>query len=330
MAEPRTRRKPRLPAVSSAESRGATQASDEAAIAAALNKSQAMIEFQLDGTIVTANENFLRVMGYSLDEIQGRHHSTFVDEATRLSSDYRDFWAKLNRGEFQAGQFKRLGRGGREVWLQATYNPVLGKSGRPVKVVKFAADVTDVAVEQIRVQHAQQRLQQMVENAAVRLIMADRDFKVVYMNPASVPALRRLEHLLPCRVDDIVGKSIDIFHKNPEMQRRLLSDPKNLPHRATIPLGDELLDLSVTAIRDVKGEYIGPMITWEVVTEVERAKEREKMLQERQTAAKEELELKVNSLMQVVMAAANGDLTQESNVSATTIWGAWQPAWARC
>jgi methyl-accepting chemotaxis protein len=160
----------------------------------------------------------------------------------------------------------------------------------------------------------QQRLRQMVENAAVRLIMADRDFKIVYMNPASVAALRRLEHLLPCRVDDILGKSIDIFHKNPEMQRRLLSDPKNLPHRATIKLGDESLDLNVTAIRDAKGDYIGPMVTWEVITEMERAKERERTLQEQQKAAKEELERKVSSLMQVVTAAANGDLTSDSDV----------------
>ena len=165
-----------------------------------------------------------------------------------------------------------------------------------------------------RAQYEQQRLQQMVENAAVRLIMADRDLKIVYMNPASVQALRKLEHLLPCRVDEILGQSIDIFHKNPEMQRRLLADPRNLPHRATIKLGDELLDLSVNAIRDAKGDYIGPMVTWEVITEVERAKEREKQLQDQQRAARAELERKVNSLMQVVTAAADGDLTGESDV----------------
>lgn len=166
-----------------------------------------------------------------------------------------------------------------------------------------------------KARYEQQRLQQMVENAAVRLIMADRDFRIVYMNPASIQALRKLEHLLPCRVDDILGKSIDIFHKNPEMQRRILSDPKNLPHRATIRLGDELLDLSVTAIRDAGGDYIGPMVTWEVITEAEKAKEREKLLQAQQQAAKTELERKVNSLMQVVTAAASGDLTGESDVS---------------
>lgn len=269
-----------------------------------------MIEFEMDGTIVSANENFLRVMGYSLNEVRGQHHSMFVDEATRQSAEYRDFWARLNRGEFDAGQYRRVARGGREVWLQATYNPVFDKDGRPLKVVKFAADVTRVAQHQVEIQKQQQRLQQMIENASVRLIMADRDFKIVYMNPASVQALRRLEHLLPCRVDEIVGKSVDIFHRHPEVQRRILSDPKNLPHRANIKLGDEILDLSVSAIRDSAGDYIGPMVTWEVITEQERAKEREALLQEQQRATKEDLEAKVNSLVSVVTAAAEGDLTQ--------------------
>jgi methyl-accepting chemotaxis protein len=111
---------------------------------AALGKSQAVIEFAMDGTILTANENFLGALGYSLDEIQGRHHSMFVDEATRMSAAYKEFWAKLNRGEFQAGEFKRVGKGGKEVWIQASYNPILGREGRPVKVVKFASDVTEM------------------------------------------------------------------------------------------------------------------------------------------------------------------------------------------
>lgn len=292
----------------------AGRAADKHRILDALSQSQASIEFQLDGTIVGANDNFLRTMGYALDEIRGRHHSMFVDDATRASAEYRDFWVRLNRGEFVAGQFRRLGKGGKEVFLQATYNPVLDANGRPVKVVKFAADVTERALKEVRMQQDQQRLQQMVENATVRLIMADRDFKIVYMNPASIQALRKLEHLLPCRVDDILGKSVDVFHKNPEMQRRILNDPKNLPHRATIRLGDELLDLNVSAIRDASGAYIGPMVTWEVITEQERAKEREKKLQTEQQAARQELEQKVNLLLQVVTAAANGDLTRESNV----------------
>jgi methyl-accepting chemotaxis protein len=108
----------------------------------AIRKSNAVIEFALDGTILDANENFQRAMGYGLDEIVGRHHSMFVDDATRQGHDYREFWARLARGEFQAAEFKRLGKGGREVWLQASYNPILDADGRPFKVVKYATDVT--------------------------------------------------------------------------------------------------------------------------------------------------------------------------------------------
>lgn len=109
----------------------------------AISKAQAVIEFKLDGTVVNANENFLKVMGYSLSSIQGRHHSMFVEESFARSRDYRDFWETLNRGEYQAGRFKRIGAGGREVWIQASYNPILDLNGKPVKVVKYATDVTD-------------------------------------------------------------------------------------------------------------------------------------------------------------------------------------------
>jgi methyl-accepting chemotaxis protein len=109
---------------------------------AALNRAQAMIEFKLDGTIVTANENFLTTMGYSLREIQGRHHSLFVEQGERNSQSYRDFWAALNRGEYRAAEYKRIGKDGKEVWILATYNPLLDEAGRPAGVVKFATDVT--------------------------------------------------------------------------------------------------------------------------------------------------------------------------------------------
>jgi len=108
----------------------------------ALNRSQAVIEFNMDGSIVTANQNFLNALGYRLDEIQGKQHSMFVPVVQRDSSDYRAFWAALNRGEFQAGEYKRIAKGGREVWIEASYNPVLDGGGKPVKVVKFATDVT--------------------------------------------------------------------------------------------------------------------------------------------------------------------------------------------
>ncbi|MGE5146511.1 MAG: PAS domain-containing protein, partial [Candidatus Eiseniibacteriota bacterium] len=108
----------------------------------ALGKAQAVIEFDLDGTIITANENFLKTMGYALEEIQGRHHSMFVEPSYRESAEYKNFWAALGRGEYQAAVFKRIGKGGREVFIQASYNPVFDRGGKPVKVVKFATDVT--------------------------------------------------------------------------------------------------------------------------------------------------------------------------------------------
>ena len=110
--------------------------------AAAIGKSQAMIEFKLDGTIVTANENFLKAMGYALDEIKGKHHAMFVDPAYAAGTEYASFWAALKRGEYQAAEYRRIGKGGKVVWIQASYNPILDASGRPYKVIKFATDIT--------------------------------------------------------------------------------------------------------------------------------------------------------------------------------------------
>ena len=108
----------------------------------AINRAQAVIEFSLDGTILTANANFLNAVGYTLDEIRGQHHRMFVDPVERESPAYRGFWESLRRGEYQAAEYKRCGEGGREIWLHATYNPILDPAGRPVKVVKFATDIT--------------------------------------------------------------------------------------------------------------------------------------------------------------------------------------------
>jgi len=113
-----------------------------AAQAAAVSRSQAVIEFNLDGTVITANDNFLNALGYTLGEIQGKHHGMFVSPAERDSTAYREFWAALNRGEFQAAEYKRIGKGGKDVWILASYNPVLDEKGKPFKVVKFATDVT--------------------------------------------------------------------------------------------------------------------------------------------------------------------------------------------
>ncbi len=113
----------------------------------AVSRSQAVIAFDLDGNIQEANHNFLTAMGYAADEIIGRHHRVFVDPVYAASQAYRDFWAALNAGHFISGRFLRLGKGGREVWIEAAYNPILNENGKPYKVIKYATDVTKSVLE---------------------------------------------------------------------------------------------------------------------------------------------------------------------------------------
>ncbi len=124
------------------------QAADFEGQIAAVGKAQAVIEFNLDGTIITANDNFLNALGYTLAEVRGQHHRIFVEESFRTSVEYRQFWEALNRGEYQAGEYKRIGKGGKEVWIQASYNPILDLNGKPFKVVKYATDVTEQKLQQ--------------------------------------------------------------------------------------------------------------------------------------------------------------------------------------
>jgi methyl-accepting chemotaxis protein len=133
---------------------------------ASIGKSQAVIEFSLDGTILNANSNFLETVGYAFDEIRGRHHSMFVDEASRQSIQYRDFWERLNRGETVSGEFCRQGKGGRSIWLQASYNPIFDLNGRVYKVVKYAIDTTPVVKAREDLKTKVERILEVVDAAA--------------------------------------------------------------------------------------------------------------------------------------------------------------------
>jgi methyl-accepting chemotaxis protein len=141
----------------------------------AISKSQAVIEFRMDGTIITANENFLNALGYALVEVQGKHHGMFVEPAERGGSAYQEFWAALNRGEYQTGEFKRIGKGGKEVWIQASYNPILDLNGKPFKVVKYATDTTQQAMTRMRAERARSLIESVAAgseemNASIREI----------------------------------------------------------------------------------------------------------------------------------------------------------------
>lgn len=206
------------------------QFADYAGQVAAINKSQAVIEFNLDGTIITANENFLNTLGYRLDEIKGQHHSMFVEPSYRLSGEYKQFWRALSSGEFQAAEYKRIGKGGKEIWIQASYNPIFDGSGTPFKVVKLATDITEVV--QSRVLNS--RYASMSDSSPINIMFADLDLNIQYMNSASLNTLRSIQQHLPVPVDKMIGQNIDVFHKAPSHQRGLLSDPRNLPRKAHI------------------------------------------------------------------------------------------------
>jgi methyl-accepting chemotaxis protein len=141
------------------------QSADHAGQIAAIGKSQAVIEFNMDGTIIAANQNFLAAMGYTLDEIRGKHHRMFVDPAERDSEAYRAFWERLNRGAYDAGEYKRVGKHGKEIWIQASYNPILDLNGKPFKVVKFASDVTRQVIARKKSEHVRGLMESVAAGA---------------------------------------------------------------------------------------------------------------------------------------------------------------------
>jgi methyl-accepting chemotaxis protein len=139
------------------------------AMAAAIDRSQAMIEFELDGTVITANDNFLKTMGYALSEIKGRRHSMFVLPEYAASAEYREFWRTLNDGKFIADKFRRVGKGGSEIWIQGSYNPILDDKGRPYKIIKFANDITAMEADRSKNDAARSQQRMMVSVLADNL-----------------------------------------------------------------------------------------------------------------------------------------------------------------
>lgn len=239
---------------------------------AAINRVQAVIEFALDGTILNANQNFLEAMGYSLDEVRGKHHSMFVDPVYRTSQEYRLFWDRLGRGDFEAGQYKRIGRGGKEVWIQASYNPILNADGRPFKVVKYATDITAEAIKKINSEQQMSRILGALNSTSSNVMVADPERNIIYMNKAVEKMLRAVEpdlrKALPhFSVDKVLGSNIDIFHRNPSHQMQLLSNLRDT-YTSEITVAGIVFRLIVNPIFADSGERLGTVVEW-----IDRTKE---------------------------------------------------------
>jgi len=182
---------------------------------AAIHKAQAVIEFKIDGTIITANENFLSTVGYSLNEIQGKHHSMFVEPALKQSNEYAEFWASLGRGEYQAAEYKRIGNGGKEVWIQASYNPIFDPSGKPFKVVKYATDITN----RVETRNEANRVGIMVDSNLSKIVesVGDANSQVTTAASASTQALQTVQSVAAA-VEELQASSQEIA-RNMEISR---------------------------------------------------------------------------------------------------------------
>lgn len=254
----------------------------------AISKSMAVIEFAPDGTVLTCNDLFLSAMGYAREEVVGRHHSMFVSAAHASSPAYAEFWASLRRGELHSAEVERFGKGGRTVWLSATYSPITDAAGKTVKVIKLATDFTKAHVAQEEVA----RVRAAVDGSSVGYMIANQDFKIVYVNNALLEIFRRhqavMEKVMPgFRADAILGSSIDRFHANPAHQQGMLKGLRGV-HREQIRLGPCVFDLVANRALNAAGETLGFSVEWGDVTEI--------------TAVKQNVE-------QVLKAAAQGDLS---------------------
>jgi methyl-accepting chemotaxis protein len=236
-----------------------------------ISRSQPVIEFRMDGTIVTANENFLTIFGYRSDEIIGKNHSIFVEETTVRSREYRDFWAKLNRGESVSSEFKRIGSGGKEIWIQASYNPIIDVHGKPFKIVEYATDITQMVHERAE----STKLRTIVDESEAAFMTVNRDFVVTYINQQTKLMMVKYQQVFKSLWpafdgSKLLGSNIDQFHQNPQHQRQLLSDPARLPYKTDIKVGPLTFALTVTAQRDGAGNYVGNTLEWKDVTEVRK------------------------------------------------------------
>lgn len=276
-----------------------TTQKDLAATLKALHRVQAIIEFNTDGTILTANSNFLSTVGYALDEIQGRHHSMFVSEEHRQSQAYRDFWARLNHGEFLAGEFQRLGKGGKEIWIQASYNPVYDAHGQVTRVVKFATDITD---QKRTFTDLSGQLSAIGRSQAV--IEFSMDGKVTAANDNFLQTLGY-------RLDEIQGRHHSLFvdeayrssHEYREFWERLArGEFFSGQYRRVGKGGREVwIQASYNPILNASGK---PYKVVKYASDITAQK----------TAA-DDLQRKVDTLLDVVAAAAKGDLTQQITVT---------------
>ncbi|MCG7570330.1 methyl-accepting chemotaxis protein [Pseudoalteromonas sp. CNC9-20] len=247
--------------------------------AKAISRAQAVIEFELDGTIITANDNFLSTLGYRLEEIKGQHHRMFVAPEEAASPEYTVFWQRLSQGEYNSGQYKRIGKNGAEIWIQASYNPIFDMNGDPVKVVKYAIDITEQR-QQERQARESARLASALKVCQANVMMADNDLNIVFVNEQVKAMLRnrekQIQSALPnFKVDDLIGTCVDDFHAKPSHQRAMLAKLDE-PYNTNLKLAGLTFNLIATPWVDEDGKRLGTIVEWQDMTEELAREEKQK------------------------------------------------------
>jgi methyl-accepting chemotaxis protein len=286
---------------------------------AAISKAQAVIEFKLDGTITVANDNFLSVMGYRLDEVTGRHHRMFVEPAQAASHEYQQFWADLNAGKHQAAEYKRVGKNGKDVWIQASYNPIFDLNGKPFKVVKYATDVTAVKLRNADFEG---------QLAAISKAQAVIEFK---LDGSITVANDNFLAVMGYRLDEVQGRHHRLFvepayaasHEYQQFWSDLNAGKYQSAEYKRIGKGGKevWIQASYNPIFDLNGK---PFKVVKYATDISASKALQAEVasaQEREKVAADELRGKVNAMLAVVNAASRGDLTQEVPVKGTDAIG---------
>ncbi len=240
----------------------ANELRDAQAKLAAIDKVQAVVEFTPEGTIATANLNFQRIMGYEPSELVGKHHDMLVDERHARNNGDADLWGRLNRGEFVTGEFQRIAKGGRVLWLKASYHPILDVSGRAVKVTAYAIDITREKEFEIEVS----RIKSALDVCQANVMVADNDMNIVYLNDSLDRMLRSNESTLRQEIpafdaNNLVGTCVDVFHKNPAHQRGMIEKLKD-SYETELKIAHLTFGLIASPVYDSEGKRLGTVVEW--------------------------------------------------------------------
>lgn len=260
----------------------------------AISKAQAVIEFNLDGTIINANDNFLAVTGYRLEEIQGQHHRMFVDPDYASSVDYRNFWDRLSHGEYDSGEYQRFGKTGEEVWIQASYNPIYDVTGKPFKVVKYATDITEQRKQAI-INARNADIANALDVCQANVMLANSNMEITYINECLRAALSHRQDdirkdLASFDVEKLIGSSIEQFHQESSHQNRTIGDYKE-PYRTRLTFGGATFSLTATPWSNSSGERIGTIVEWQDLTDELARLSEEKVLADANARVKQALDV---------------------------------------